>query len=129
MQQTNFHNKNNKSQSSIITKEKEAYQIWLILHKNFPKTERFSLGQKIDSIFLNILELSFVALYQPPEEKIFLLSKAISRLDLLKFFMQLSWENKLIPTTKFAELSQKLEEIGRILGGWKKGIKSKTPAK
>jgi len=124
MTQINFHN-----QPSVIIKEKEAYQFWLILHKNIPKTERFRLGQKIDSLFIDTLELSFISLYLPPEQKITILGKTISRLDLLKFFMQLAWESKLIPTTKFTELSQKLEEIGRILGGWKKGLQSKTPAK
>lgn len=124
MIQLNFHN-----QPSVITKEKDAYQFWLILHKNIPKTERFNLGQKIDLLFIDILELSFTALYLPPEQKIILLGKAISRLDLLKFFMQLAWENKLIPTDKFTALSQKLEEIGRIIGGWKKGLQSKTPGK
>jgi len=124
MSQLNFHN-----QPSVIIKEKEAYQFWLILHKNIPKTERFGLGQKIDSLFIDTLELSFIALYLPPEQKIIMLEKTISRLDLLKFFMQLAWESKLIPTVKFTELSQKLEEIGRILGGWKKGLQSKTPDK
>ncbi len=124
MNQTNFHN-----QPSVIIKEKEAYRFWLILHKNIPKTERFNLGQKINSLFIDILELSFVSLYLPPEQKIIMLGKTISRLDLLKFFMQLAWESKLIPTDKFTALSQKLEEIGRILGGWKKGLQSKTPGK
>ena len=124
MSQLNFHN-----QPSVIIKEKEAYQLWLTLHKNIPKTERFNLGQKIDSLFLDTLELSFMALYLQPEQKIIILGKAISRLDLLKFFIQLAWESKLIPTPKFTELSQKLEEIGRMIGGWKKGLQSKTPAK
>ena len=124
MAQLNFHN-----QPSVMIKEKEAYQLWLILRKNFPKTERFGLGQKIDSLFIDILELSFVSLYLPPEQKIVILSKTISRLDLLKFFSQIAWENKLIPNEKFIELSQKLDEIGRMLGGWKKGLQSKTPDK
>ena len=42
--------------------------------------------------------------------------------------MQLAWENKLIPTDKYAEISKQLEEIGRQLGGWKKGLQTKTPA-
>ena len=124
MSQLNFHN-----QPSVIIKEKEAYQFWLILHKNIPRTERFNLGQKIDSLFIDTLELSFISLYLPSEQKIIMLGKTISRLDLLKFFIQLAWESKLIPTAKFTELSQKLEEIGRILGGWKKGLQSKTPTK
>ena len=109
----------------MIIKEKEAYQSWLILHRDFPKTERFGIGRRIDNLFLEILELSFTASYLPPEPKIIFLSKAISRLDVLKFFLQTAWENKLIHTERFIELSKKVEEVGRMLGGWKRGLDKK----
>lgn len=114
---------------AVIIKQKEAYQFWLALHRDFPKTERFGLGQRIDNAFLWVLEFTFTASYLPPEQKIVLLGKAISRLDVLKFFLQIAWENKLIPNEKYLMLSKKLEEVGRMLGGWKKGLKKKTPAK
>ncbi len=99
------------------------------MQKNFPKTERYGLGQKINQTFLEVLEFTFTASYLPPDTKIIMLGKTISRLDILKFFTQLAWENKFIPTEKYAELSLKLEEIGRMIFGWKKGLKSKTPAR
>jgi len=104
---------------------KEAYQCWLVLHRDFPKTERFNLGKKIDWLFLEVMESTFAASYLPPDQKIILLGKSISRLDVLKFFLQISWENKLVHTEKYIELSQKLEEIGRMLGGWKRGLDKK----
>ena len=113
----------------VNRKEKEAYQYWRALHKNFPKTERFGIGQNIEQTFLHILEFSFTAAYLPPEQKIIMLGKIISRLDVLKFFAQIAWENKLIPNDKYIALSEKLNEIGRMLGGWKKGLQNKTPAK
>jgi len=113
----------------VIAKEKEVYHYWLVLHRNFPKTERYGLGRKIDLLFLEILELTFTAAYLPPEPKIILLGKIISRMDILRFFSQLAWENKLIPDEKYIELSKRLEEIGRDIGAWKKGLLEKTPAK
>ena len=105
------------------------YHYWLVLHRDFPKTERYGLGRKIDFIFLEILESTFTAAYLPIDPKIILLGKIISRIDVLKFFSQLAWENKLIPDEKYIELSRRLEEIGRMLGGWKKGLlQKKTPA-
>ncbi len=134
MNQLNFHcNKssfNAPPQPIVISKEKEAYQYWQALHRNFPRTERFSLGQKISQTFIEILELTFIASYLSPEQKIVLLAKASSRLDILKFFIQLAWESKLIPTEKYAEFSKKLEEIGRMIGGWRKGLlQKKTPTR
>ncbi len=56
-----------------------------------------------------------------------MLNKAITRLDVVKFFVQLVWEDKLITNDKYADLISRLEEIGRELGGWKKGLITKTP--
>jgi len=53
----------------------------------------------------------------------------ITKLDSLKFFLQLAWENKCLANNKYTELSEQLNEIGRMLGGWKKGLEIKTPAK
>jgi hypothetical protein len=111
----------------VILRAKEAYQVWLAIHRNFPKTERFGIGQKIENAFLNLLEYGFATTYLPLEQKIILLNKTISHLDVLKFFVQLAWESKLIPTEKYADFISRLEEIGRQLGGWKKGLQTKTP--
>ncbi len=87
------------------------------------------IGIKIEKTFLELLELTFTSAYLQPEQKIIVLARAISKLDMLKFFVQLAWEIRLIPNEKFAELIKRLEEIGRMLGGWKKGLQTKTPAK
>lgn len=74
------------------------------------------------------MELSFTASYLPIDPKIIILGKILNRLDILKFFSQLAWENKLIPNDKYIELSERLLEIGRMLGGWRKGLlEKKTP--
>lgn len=114
---------------TVILKEKEAYLFWQALHRDFPKVERYGVGKKIEETFIEILELSFASSYLPPEQKIVLLGKTISRLDILKFFLQLAWESKLVPGEKYASLSARLDEIGRMLGGWRKGLQKKTPAK
>ena len=80
------------------------------------------MGQKINDLFLMILELSFVAAYSPVSEKAIILDGVIKKLDILKFFLQIAWENKLIPTDKYAELSKQLLEIGGMLGAWRKSL-------
>lgn len=85
--------------------------------------------QKIEWAFLDALELIFLSSYMPPEQKLPLLVKAVTRIDVLKFFLQIIWENKLLTTEHYSILLTNIEEIGRMLYGWKKGIESKTPAK
>lgn len=113
----------------MLLKEKETYRLWLSIHRDFPKVERFGVGQKIEQSFLDVLEFTFASVYLVAENKILMLSKTIAKLDNLKFFMQLAWESKLIPTEKYVKISENLEEIGRMLGGWRKGLQQKTPAK
>jgi len=55
-----------------------------------------------------------------------MLNKVITRFDIVKFFTQLAWESKLISTDKYSSLLSDLGEIGRQLGGWKKGLQSKN---
>lgn len=104
------------------------YKLWLHIHRNFPKIERFGIGQKIEQSFLDVLEYTFASLYLVQDQKILMLSRTIAKLDNLRFFMQLAWEAKLIPLDTYATISKELEEIGRQLGGWRKGLQTiKTP--
>ena len=80
------------------------------------------------------MEITFASVYLVVDQKILMLSRTISKLDKLKFFLQLSWESKLIKTDKYADISTNLEEIGRQLGGWRNGLlkkiqEQKTPTK
>ncbi len=111
----------------MLLKSKNAYSYWLLLFNDFPKVNRASLGKKIDFYFLELLESIFTSLYLPPQQKVVRLSSAIAKLDALKFFLQLAWENKCVPQDKYAVLSSNLNEIGKMLGGWKKGLEQKTP--
>lgn len=112
----------------VLVKEKEAYAIWFKILADFPKVYRYNLGGKIEDCFLSLLENTFTAIYQSGEKKQIQLSLAIVKLDRLKFFFQLAWENKCIDNKKYTEISFRLNEIGRMIGGWIKGLKTKTPS-
>lgn len=60
-------------------------------------------------------------------EKQLLLDRAISRVDLLKLLLQLAWDTRALDDNKYATLTEKLAEIGRMLGGWKRQLTNKTP--
>jgi len=60
-------------------------------------------------------------------EKLSLVSQAIGKNDLIKFLLQIAWEQKIINHTNYGSLILFLDEIGRMLGGWKKNLQEKTP--
>ena len=108
-------------------KTKTAYSLWFSIYNDFPKAHRYTLGGKIENYFLGLLENIFISIYLPPETKIPRLIIAISKLDGIKFFLQIAWENKCMQDNKYIALSLQLEEIGKMLYGWKKGLEKKTP--
>lgn len=108
-----------------LIKLKSAHRDWLTFYKKFPKIERFGVGQKIDRAFLDTLELIFLSSFSSPQQKLPMLAKAIARLDILKFFLQIAWEDKLLATEQYSNLLANIEEVGKMLYGWKRGIENK----
>lgn len=90
------------------------------------RTERFGIGKKIDDLFLELLELFRQSEYTALQAKILLLEKIDLVVDALRFFLQLAWDADLIQDTPYAKLGQNIEEIGRMAGGWKRGLIAKN---
>jgi len=113
----------------VLVKAKEAYQAWHKYLLNVNRLDRYTIGARIDETFLSLLELIFRATFAYDKfEKLSLVSQAIGRGDLLKFFLQLGWEQKSLDHTCYGSLVLLLDEVGRMLGGWKKSLHEKTPA-
>jgi len=112
----------------VLARAKLAYKQWVILHRNFPRTERYGMGTKIDILLLELLDLLRKAAYVQRDQKIKLLESALDKIDSLRFFIQLSWELQAISNKQFNNLGGTIEEIGKMLGGWKKSIITKTSA-
>ncbi len=89
---------------------------------HFPKDSRYTLGIKIDGLITETAELIFTASRLNKNLKIPYIQKAISKLDLLKFFLQISWEIKSLDNKKYITISELLDEMGRMLGGWQKQL-------
>lgn len=89
---------------------------------------RYSLGEKIDSLFIELSEIILVAGYTARGQKMPLLQKASIKLDVLKFFLQVAWELKSIENKTFADLTMQLAEVGKMLGGWQRQLIKETPS-
>ena len=111
----------------IIQRLIVVYKIWHEYLPKFKKEFRYNLGSKIDELFIEIIENLFVAQHRNKEQKLIYLNKASNKLDLLKFLLQVAWEIKTLDNKKYISLSEKLNEIGRMLGGWQK--QTQTPLK
>ena len=109
--------------STITNKLVAVYKLWHEFLPHFPKDTKYTLGAKIDSLLLKTIELIIKASYSDKLEKLISLKNASAKLDFVKFFLQLAWEIKSLDNKKYIKLSEKLDEIGRMLGGWIKSLK------
>ena len=114
----------------LLQKVKTAYILWYEYYQILPKPHRYSLGQRIDTLFVEIIESISIASFLPREEKRPSISVAIRKLDTLKILMMVLWETKSLDNKKYIALSVQLDEIGKMLGGWLGQItKQNSPAK
>ncbi len=88
---------------------------------SFPKTKRYTLGQKLDNITLEIFELLFAIPLS--NNKPVTLQQISIKVDLLKVLLRLSKDNQSITDKKCLELQIILQEIGKMLGGWIRSTK------
>jgi len=102
----------------ILQKAKTAYMLWFCYYQTLAKNHRYTLGQKIDNLFCDLIEAIVTACFLSKQEKLPYIRHAIKKSDTLKIFLMILWETKSLDNKKYLELSVKLEEVGRMLGGW-----------
>ena len=102
----------------LLERIKSAYLLWHEYHSTLPKIHRYTIGEKIDTLFIEIIEATSSAVFLRREEKLPYLRLAIQKTDALKLLLMVLWESKSLDTNKYAALSATLEEIGKMLGGW-----------
>lgn len=88
------------------------------------KNSRYTIGTRIENKFLDLLEMSYTAYFTEKDKKSEKISECIFILDKLKFLITIAWETKIIGNKQYEEIALKLEEIGRMLGGWKNKVDS-----
>lgn len=97
-----------------------AYPIF----KKFPKSERFTLVQKIENTILDILAGIIETIHE--ESKLNSLKHVSIELEKLKVLIRLSKELEFISIDEYEALSSYMVEIGKMIGGWIKTESEKS---
>lgn len=106
----------------MLEKASTAYKLWHGSLSRIPRISRYTLGSKIDLLFLEVIESLLLAGYAKRQDKLGIIAHASAKLDLLKFFLQTAWEMKILENSTYARVADPINEIGRILGAWRKTI-------
>jgi hypothetical protein len=109
----------------IITKTYELYRALHDLKKGIPKMERYSLWSRVEATALQMLEGFVHAGYLPCEQRAQKLTRLAAEVDMLRMFIRLAVDIKVLPLKKVVPLQERLDEIGRMLGGWIKSVRQR----
>lgn len=141
MSQLDFHNNSKNSSFNpppngflrllpILQKTKDAYLLWYEFYQALPKTHKYTFGQKIDTLFAEIIEAIAAASFLTRMEKLPFVRLAIKKVDALKIFLLILWETKSLGDKRYIAISLRIDEIGKMLGGWNGQIvKQNSPDK
>lgn len=107
------------------TKELIIYQKYydLMLYSlpiigRFPKDQRFILGQQIENQMIEIAKMIVHA--NKLRQKKGKLYEIDIELEKLRFLIRLSKDLRIMTVSKYGHHCERLDEVGRLLGGWLK---------
>jgi hypothetical protein len=104
-----------------------CYDLNLEIHRrvdNFPRACRYSMGERLKNISLDLLELTVKANSQ--KDKIPFLENMENLLEKLKIMIRTCFDLKIMGEKGFEFLIKKMDEIGRQLHGWKEWSEKKA---
>jgi len=109
---------------------KKIYDLDLLVYQYvrfFPKSDKFILGERIEHASIDLLEGIITANQQREKQASWV--EASVKLDILRIFIRLSKDLRLLDLKKYETLSGYIVEIGKMLGGWIKYEKEKMMPK
>jgi hypothetical protein len=91
--------------------------LWLLNQiPKFPRSHRFVLGDRIETLVLEILELLIEAAYT--RNKTAQLKRAGIQLEKVRYLIRMSKDLKLLSLRQYQFVSEQIDELGRMVGGW-----------
>jgi len=90
---------------------------WLIPQLDkFPRQRRFTLGERLELVLLDVLELLLEAAYTRSKQAA--LNRANLRLALARHLWCLAHELQVVSTRHYEHGARLMDELGRQVGGW-----------
>ena len=107
---------------SILEKGYDLLKFYLPLIEKFPRHQRYLIGDRVQVLAMDVLGLLSEAYYLPASEKKGRLIQVNIKLEMLRYLNRLCFESGYYTSLKYKEVAEKLLELGRMNGGWLKGL-------
>ena len=86
--------------------------------EKFPKSHKFTIGDRIGTIALDVLEALIEATYT--RERAHHLRRANLGIEKLRFLLRLAADLSLLDRRRYEHAARTLDDTGRLVGGWMK---------
>src|ERR1017187_5054892 len=107
------------AETPVVVQKAYEFNLWMIQKAgSFPKSYRFSIGDRLVNGVLEILMRLVDAAYSRDKEKP--LMEVNAMLNRIRFLLRLAKDLKLLTVESYGYAAENVEEIGRMVGGWRK---------
>ncbi len=103
---------------AVIQRTYDLVRWFCPLVAKFPRSYRFTLGQRIECRLYELLDVLVQARYT--RERRELLGQANRTLELLRYQVRLAHDFQCLRSSGYEQASRSLHEIGAMVGGWLK---------
>ena len=106
-------------QTAPVLEKMYQFVLWLIpTVEKFPRTQKFLLGDRLQTSALDVLEGLIDAAYTRNRGAI--LQRVNLGLEKLRYLFRLAQDLRYLDMRRYEFAARALEEIGRMVGGWMK---------
>ena len=120
-QRRSFFERNGMAESANILTKLQDLLVYLIPQLNkFPRDQKFVLGDRIETKVLDVQEFCLRAYYS--RDKRGYLLEANLQLEVVRHLVRLANALKLFSNHTYGVLAEKMDEVGRMIGGWLKSV-------
>jgi 23S rRNA-intervening sequence protein len=103
------------------------FLIWLVpTVEKFPKSHKFTIGDRIETAALGVLEALIEATYIRNRAQH--LREANLGIEKLRFLLRLAADLRLLDRRRYEHAARMLDETGRLIGGWMKAHSASSGA-
>jgi hypothetical protein len=103
----------------VVVQKAYEFSLWIMQKvESFRRSFRFTLGDRLILISLDILMRLVDAAYARDKARI--LTEVNGMLNRLRFLLRMAKDLKLLGVDSYGYAAERAEEIGRMVGGWRK---------
>jgi hypothetical protein len=110
------------SKETVTAKAYDLLKHSLPMLDGLPRSQKFTLGDRIQNHLSDLLEMLIEAYFLPAGEKRPVLLRANICLEMLRHYYRLAYERGHYNSLWFKDFAERLDEIGRMTGGWLKSL-------